>query len=134
MNASPRSIVGFSSPAIALRHEIHGPSSSSFDAQLSSAKLGLWPAFRTTGRLFLFACLATLTLGLPASAQKDKPLPKDLPPFGPEKPLQTPRVQQTTLENGLTIWLVSEPGFPKIFYDVVILGGYAADQRTARAS
>src|SRR5581483_8325170 len=71
----------------------------------------------------------TLVLALPASAQKDKPLPKDLPPFGPEKPFQTPRVQQAKLENGLTVWLVSEPGFPKVSYNVVILGGYAADPK-----
>lgn len=84
-----------------------------------------------TRRLLLSACLATVTLALalPSSAQKERPLPKDLPPFGPEKSLQTPRVQQTTLENGLTVWLVSEPGFPKISYNVVILGGYAADPK-----
>ncbi len=81
--------------------------------------------------VFLFACFAplTLVLALPASAQKDKPLPKDLPPFGPEKPFQTPRVQQAKLENGLTVWLVSEPGFPKVSYNIVILGGYAADPK-----
>ena len=129
MNTSPRLIAEISSPEISVSRRVHGTSSSNFDSPPSTAKPCFSPALRRTGGLFLFASLAALTVGLPASAQKDKPLPKDLPPFGPEKPLQTPRVQQTTLENGLTIWLVSEPGFPKIFYDVVILGGYAADPK-----
>src|SRR5579885_1675100 len=103
MNTSPRSIAEISSPEISVSRRVHGTSSSNFDSPPSTAKPCFSPALRRTGGLFLFASLAALTVGLPASAQKDKPLPKDLPPFGPEKPLQNPRVQQTTLQNVLQI-------------------------------
>jgi zinc protease len=62
-----------------------------------------------------------------ALAQKPAPLPKDLPPYGPEKPVEAPSVKIAKLDNGLTVWLVSEPGFPKLSYAVAIRGGYAAD-------
>ncbi|MGD0543910.1 MAG: pitrilysin family protein [Candidatus Acidiferrales bacterium] len=62
-----------------------------------------------------------------AFAQKPAPLPKDLPPYGPEKPVAAPSVRIAKLENGLTVWLVSEAGFPKLSYTVAIRGGYAAD-------
>jgi len=60
-------------------------------------------------------------------AQKEAPMPKDLPPYGPEKPVQAPSVKAEKLDNGLTVWLVSEPGFPKIALTVAIRGGFAAD-------
>ncbi len=60
------------------------------------------------------------------AAQKT-PLPKDLPPYGPETPLAAPAVKTATLDNGLTIWLVSEPGFPKIALALAIRGGLASD-------
>ena len=54
-------------------------------------------------------------------------LPKDLPAYGPEAPLAAPSVKTTKLDNGLTVWLVSEPGFPKVALSVAVRGGYAAD-------
>ena len=60
-------------------------------------------------------------------AQKPAPLPKDLPAYGPEKPIEAPSVKIAKLDNGLTVWLVSEPEFPKLSYTVAIRGGYAAD-------
>ncbi|MGH9773884.1 MAG: M16 family metallopeptidase [Candidatus Acidiferrales bacterium] len=62
-----------------------------------------------------------------AYAQKEAPLPKELPPYGPEQPLQAPAVKIAKLDNGLTIWLVSEPGFPKVSFAVAVRGGMAAD-------
>ena len=56
-------------------------------------------------------------------------LPKDLPAYGPEKPLQTPSVKVSKLDNGLTVWLVSEPGFPKLAFSIAVRGGLAADIR-----
>ena len=70
--------------------------------------------------------LSTILLAGSAVAQKAA-LPKDLPTYGPETPLATPTVKVTTLDNGLTVWLVSEPGFPKIALTLAIRGGYAAD-------
>ncbi|HKV79638.1 MAG TPA: pitrilysin family protein [Candidatus Sulfotelmatobacter sp.] len=72
-------------------------------------------------------CFALLLLISFAVAQKEVPLPKDLPPYGPEKPLATPSVNDATLDNGLTLWLVSEPGFPKVALTVAVRGGLAAD-------
>ena len=73
-----------------------------------------------------------LTIGLlfaaSSYAQKEQQLPKDLPPFGPEKSLQAPEVKRAKLENGLTIWLVPQPGFPKASLTLVVVGGYAADR------
>ncbi len=60
-------------------------------------------------------------------AQKEVPMPKDLPAFGPEKPLQAPSVKVSKLTNGMTVWLVSEPGFPKVAYSLAVRGGLAAD-------
>src|SRR5580692_4944974 len=60
-------------------------------------------------------------------AQKEVPMPKDLPPYGTEKPLRAPSVKTATLDNGLTVWLVSEPGFPKVAFTVAVRGGLAAD-------
>jgi zinc protease len=66
-----------------------------------------------------------------ASAQKeDQPLPKDLPPFGPEKPLQAPDVKPSKLDNGLTVWLVPQTGFPKISYSFAVFGGGLASDPT----
>ncbi len=78
-------------------------------------------------RIVNAACAALLSLAWVALAQKDVPMPKDLPPYGPEKPLAAPDVQALKLDNGLTVWLVSEPGFPQIALDLTARGGFAAD-------
>lgn len=72
--------------------------------------------------LTLVCLLASFALG-----QKESALPKDLPPYGPEKSLQTPAVKSVKLENGLSLWLVSEPGFPKVALTIAVHGGFAAD-------
>jgi len=69
--------------------------------------------------ILLFAALA--------AAQKEPPLPNDLPPYGPEKPLASPSVQSVKLDNGLELWLVPKPGFPKAALTVAVRGGLAAD-------
>lgn len=68
-----------------------------------------------------------VTFSALAFGQKEVPLPKDLPPYGPEKPLQTPAVKSAHLDNGLTVWMVSEPGFPKVAFSIAVRGGLAAD-------
>jgi zinc protease len=70
-----------------------------------------------------------LLLAASSYAQKEQSLPKDLPPFGPEKPLQAPEVKQAKLENGMTIWVVPRPGFPKVNFTLTVVGGYAADSQ-----
>jgi len=71
--------------------------------------------------------LAVFFLVASSFAQKEFQMPKDIPPYGPEKPLSPPAVRSAKLDNGLTVWLVSEPGFPKIAFTVAVRGGFAAD-------
>jgi zinc protease len=74
--------------------------------------------------MLAFAILFFASLSL---AQKEVPRPKDLPPYGAEKPLRAPSVKTAKLDNGLAVWLVSEPGFPKVAFTVAVRGGFAAD-------
>jgi zinc protease len=71
--------------------------------------------------------IAILFLASLSFAQKDVPMPKDLPPYGAEKLLRAPSVESVRLDNGLTVWLVSKPGFPKVAFTVAVRGGFAAD-------
>jgi len=60
-------------------------------------------------------------------AQKEAPLPKDLPPYGAQTAFQLPEVKASKLANGLTVWLVREPGVPLVSFRVIVLGGLAVD-------
>jgi zinc protease len=80
-------------------------------------------------RTFL-ALIATCLLSASfAHAQKERPLPKDLPPYGPVAPLKAPTVKTVQLDNGLTVWLVAREGFPKVAFTVAVRGGLAADPK-----
>ncbi len=74
----------------------------------------------------LTACAVFLAT-IPSLAQKEIQLPKELPAYGPERPLNAPTVKIDRLDNGLTVWLVSEPGFPKTALSIAVRGGLAAD-------
>lgn len=75
--------------------------------------------------------VAVLLVASCAAAQggKEQPLPKGLPPYGPQPPLRVPEVKTTKLENGLTVWLVSLEGVPKIAMVAAVHGGLAADPK-----
>jgi len=75
----------------------------------------------------LWLGLLLLASGRPASAEKEKPLPRDLPPYGELKPFQAPQVTTQKLANGLTVWMVPRPGFPKVSYSLAVRGGLSAD-------
>ena len=62
-----------------------------------------------------------------AHAQKEHALPKELPPYGPLTPFSAPAVKTIQLENGLTVWIVSRGGFPKVAAVLAVRGGLAAD-------
>src|SRR5579872_6776544 len=90
-----------------------------------------WPLVVTPGR-FALTTLAIFSLlflaAAPAlAANKEPPLPKDLPPYGELKPFPQPKVITQKLANGLTLWLVSRPGFPKVSYTLAVRGGLSAD-------
>jgi zinc protease len=72
--------------------------------------------------------VATLTAAVCSFAQeKQTPLPKDLPPYGPAVPFHAPKVEIKTLSNGMTLWLVPRPGFPKVALTFAVRGGMASD-------
>lgn len=64
---------------------------------------------------------------LQSAAGQEVKLPADIPPYGPAKPIATPAVQQTTLANGLTVWMLPRKGFPKVTFLLSVRGGFAAD-------
>ena len=70
-----------------------------------------------------------LVTGSAGAADKEKPLPKDLPPYGPTQVYVPPAVDQSKLPNGLAVWLVPVAGFPKITFVLAVRGGYAADPK-----
>ena len=74
-----------------------------------------------------------LTLLLTASAlplcaaTAETPLPKDLPPYGADRAIPALNITQKTLPNGLAVWLVNRPGFPKVSAYLAVRGGNAYD-------
>jgi predicted Zn-dependent peptidase len=72
----------------------------------------------------LFTLLAATAVG---AADKPVPLPKDLPPYGEDRPLPVPALDQSRLPGGLTIWLVKRPGVPRLTAVLATRGGTAAD-------
>ncbi len=80
-----------------------------------------------TRRILAIFFLLFLAVAPAVAAEKEQPLPKDLPPYGELKPFQAPQVTTATLANGLTLWLVPRLGFPKVSYTVAVRGGMAAD-------
>ncbi|MBL8307739.1 MAG: insulinase family protein [Rubrivivax sp.] len=69
--------------------------------------------------------LLALTAVAPTHAQ---PLPKELPPFGPDKPLPAPKIERQTLPNGLQVWVLPRQGLPRVDLVLAVKGaGYTAD-------
>jgi zinc protease len=72
--------------------------------------------------LTLFASSSTR-----AETSMEKPLPAELPPFGQDKPLPAPEIVESKLPDGLSVWLVKRPGFPKVTALLAVRGGRASD-------
>jgi zinc protease len=73
------------------------------------------------------AAVLLLAFVFPLHAQKVPRLPEDLPVYGPLKPYVSPKVVKSTLANGLTVWLVPRPGYPKVTFALAVHGGLASD-------
>lgn len=89
---------------------------------------------KRTGRSPILRALLILVVGaglVPCSFATEKlpPLPKELPPYGPLVPFQAPQTEVRKLPNGLTLWLVPRPGFPKVSFVLAVHGGMAADPK-----
>jgi zinc protease len=78
---------------------------------------------KTPGSVLLALALLSPSL----HAAEKKPLPKDLPPFGEDKPLPVPAIDKSKLPNGLSTWVVKRPGFPRVVVVLAVRGGTAAD-------
>lgn len=90
---------------------------------------------KTTSRLTLsataWAALATAfaaaTLAQTAAAAPPA-LPRELPPFGADRPLPAPKIVRQRLPNGLEVWVVPRNGLPRV--DAVLAvreAGFSAD-------
>jgi predicted Zn-dependent peptidase len=84
---------------------------------------------KKTSTAVLFAVAALVAPALLASEKK--PLPKDLPPFGEDRPLPVPSIAQSKLSNGLTVWVVKRGGYPRVSVKLAVRGGSAADPKEA---
>jgi len=84
---------------------------------------------RARSVVVILVLLATVVASGAAIAKQPPVMPKGLPAFGADKPLPAPTVVTETLPNGLTVWIVARPGFPKVDATVVVRGGNAADPR-----
>ena len=75
------------------------------------------------------SALALLASGLAGTAAfaKEEPLPAALPPFGADKPLPVPQIQESKLANGLTVWVLPRTGLPLVSATLVVRGGTASD-------
>ena len=82
---------------------------------------------REATRIIVYAITAVLAVAGTAGAAKEKPLPKELPPYGQDRPLPVPTVVSVGMDNGLTVWIVSRTGFPKVTAVLAVRGGTAAD-------
>ena len=82
---------------------------------------------KTDKTLQAFVLVLGLAVAGLAQASSTPPLPKDLPAYGPEKPLPVPQISQHTLDNGLTVWVVPRDGLPKVNVALAVLGGTASD-------
>ena len=80
----------------------------------------------TITRHALGLLLASSSLLLSAAAE-EKPLPKELPAYGAERPIPPLAITQRTMPNGLSVWFLNRPGFPKIAAYLVVRGGNAHD-------
>lgn len=63
-----------------------------------------------------------------AGAAQAQPMPRELPPFGPDKPLPAPKIERRTLANGLQVWVLPRQGLPRVDLVLAIKGaGFSAD-------
>lgn len=76
----------------------------------------------------LLAAAVSLALAGSAVAGPKAVLPKELPPYAPDRPLPVPAIEKSTLANGLEVWFVPRTGLPRV--DAVLAirdAGLAAD-------
>ncbi|WP_202842875.1 M16 family metallopeptidase [Luteimonas saliphila] len=81
---------------------------------------------KTSMKLLALALCSALSGALFAAPAAD--LPKDLPPYGADKPLPIAQIEKRTLGNGLEVWVVPRDGMPRVDYVLAVRNaGFAAD-------
>lgn len=83
---------------------------------------------RVSAMLFAGFALTAISAALAA----DIKMPAELPPYGPLRVPEAPKVKSETLANGLTVWLVQQNNLPKAAVTLMLRGGYCADPADAR--
>ena len=84
---------------------------------------------RKTALFISAAAMFVIFLTSGIAAEKQTALPKELPPYGPLRPLMAKNITTSQLGNGLQVWLVPERGFPKTAFALAVRGGLAADPK-----
>lgn len=80
----------------------------------------------------MLAFAVALLVSGAAVAGPKAPLPKDLPPFAPDRPLPPLQIEKKTLANGLEVWVVPRDGLPRVDAVLAVRGaGLAADAADA---
>ena len=78
----------------------------------------------------LAACAACLAFTAGSSPAAELQLPKDLPPYGADRPVPVPQIEKHTLPNGMLLWIVADDeGVPKVNFVLAVRGGSAHDPR-----
>ena len=80
-----------------------------------------------TRRILTLFFLLFLAGGAALGAEKEQPLPKDLPPYGQLKPFRRASGHHREACQWTELWLVPRRGFPKVSYTLAVRGGFAAD-------
>jgi zinc protease len=83
-------------------------------------------------RNFRFSSAILLLTAVSTAWAADIKMPAELPPYGPMRMPEAPKVQSEKLANGLTVWLVQQNNLPKTAIVLTSRGGYCADPADAR--
>lgn len=76
----------------------------------------------------ILAFAAAILLAGSALAGPKAELPRNLPPFAPDKPLPVPQIEKKMLANGMEVWVVPRNGLPRVDAVLAVRGaGLAAD-------
>jgi len=79
--------------------------------------------------LRIFSCLGVVLLlaGSLKAQSGTSALPAGLPPLGPLHGIVSPKIDKFQLANGMQIWLVRRPLFPKVAFTLLLRGGDSQD-------
>ncbi len=80
------------------------------------------------------ALVLAVAVALSGAAQAQQAeLPRELPAYGPDKPLPVAQIEKKTLANGLEVWVVPRDGIPRVDYVLAVRNaGFAADAPDAQ--